>query len=124
MPGTGKPSKRIGFRVYDEEPEVEPMKQIDTTERTDEESSTENSTVMLEDYIPGAVYDGQGNIVTKKSFDARVKKLRAEARNLNLSGIAKLVFYAALAASLLQLSYGVYNKYLKTKPGIECQKER
>lgn len=124
MPSTGKPSKRIGFRIYDEEPEVEPMKQINTAEQTDEESSAENSTVMLEDYIPGAVYDAQGNIVTKKSFDATVKKLRAEARNLNLSGIAKLVFYAALAASLLQLSYGVYNKYLKTRPSIECQKER
>lgn len=116
--------KRIGFRVYDEEPEVEPMKQIDTTEQTDEEQPTETPTVLLDDYIPGAVYDAQGNIVTKKSFDAAIKKVRAEARKMNLSGIAKLIFYTALAASLLQLSYGVYNKYLKTKPNIECQKTK
>lgn len=116
--------KRIGFRVYDEEPEVEPMKQIDTTAQTDEEQSIETPTVLLDDYIPGAVYDAQGNIVTKKSFDAAIKKVRAEARKMNLSGIAKLIFYTALAASLLQLSYGVYNKYLKTKPSIECQKTK
>lgn len=118
---TKQPQRRIGFRTSHDD-EIEPMQQIDTTE--EEEQEQEPATVMLEDYIPGAVYDAQGNIVTKKSFDAAVKKLRAEARNLNLSGIAKLIFYAALAASLLQLSYGVYNKYLKTKPGIECQKER
>lgn len=117
---TKQPQRRIGFRTSHDN-EVEPMQQLDTTEEKEEQ---EPATVMLEDYIPGAVYDGQGNIVTKKSFDAAVKKLKAEARNLNLSGIAKLVFYTALAASLLQISYGVYNKYLKTKPGIECQKEK
>lgn len=80
------------------------------------------SQVMLEDYIPGAVYDGSGNIVTKKSFDAKVKKLKAEARNQNLTGISRLILYTALAASIVGLSHGVYQKYLKEKPRIEWQK--
>ena len=32
MPGEKPQKRRIGFRVYDEEPEVEPMKTINTEE--------------------------------------------------------------------------------------------
>lgn len=108
--------RRIGFRTSaDEELNVEPMKQINTTDETEEES---NSTVMLEDYIPGAVYDAQGNIVTYKSFDAKVKKDRAEARNLNWSALARLILYTSLGTSILLLSYGAYKKYFNTKDQI------
>ena len=113
---------RIGFRTSRDE--IEPMQQINTTEETEERESP----VMLEDYIPGAVYDAQGNIVTYKSFNAKVKKDRAEARNLNWSALARLILYTSLGASILLLSYGAYNKYFKTekvKQTIVCpQKER
>ncbi len=117
--------RKIGFRTSHDD-EVEPMKQINTTEELEEQ---ENSTVMLEDYIPGAVYDAQGNIVTYKSFNAKIKKVKAEARNLNWNALARLVLYTSLGASILLLSYGVYNKYLKVadkaKQGIIYQqKER
>lgn len=70
---------------------------------------------MLEDYIPGAVYDAQGNIVTYKSFNAKIKKVKAEARNLNWSALAKLILYSSLGVSILLLSYGAYKKYFDTK---------
>lgn len=105
--------RKIGFRTSaDEELDVEPMKQISTTEETEDE---QNSTVMLEDYIPGAVYDGQGNIVTYKSFNAKIKKIKAETRNLNWSALARLILYTSLGASILLLSYGAYKKYFDTK---------
>lgn len=109
-----KPRKKIGFRTSaDEEPDIAPMKQINTTEESEEQP-----VVMLEDYIPGAVYDAQGNIVTKKSFDAVVKKVRAEARNLNWSASARLILYTSIGASILLLSYGAYEKYFNTKNNI------
>ena len=90
------------------------MKQIDTTEEVEEQ----NTTVMLEDYIPGAVYDAQGNIVTYKSFNAAVKKTRAEARNLNWSALARLILYTSIGASILLLSYGAYEKYFSSKNSV------
>ena len=118
------PPRRIGFRVYDEEPE--PMQQINTTEEEPEEE--QNSTVMLEDYIPGAVYDGAGNIVTYESFRAKIKKLKAEARSLSRISTAKFILYVSLAASILMLSYGAYKKYLspaeKAKQEMVKQKQR
>ena len=112
--------RKIGFRTSaDEELDVEPMKQINTTEESEEE---QNSTVMLEDYIPGAVYDAQGNIVTYKSFNAKIKKLKAEARNLNWSALARLILYTSLGASVLLLSYGAYQKYFNTKDTINKAK--
>jgi len=108
--------RKIGFRTSaNEELDVEPMKQINTTEETEDE---QNSTVMLEDYIPGAVYDAQGNIVTYKSFNAKIKKLKAEARNLSWTALAKLILYSSLGASILLLSYGTYKKYFDTKNQI------
>lgn len=77
---------------------------------------------MLEDYIPGAVYDAQGNIVTYKSFNAKIKKLKAEARNLNWSALARLILYTSLGASVLLLSYGAYKKYFNTKDTINKAK--
>lgn len=117
--------RKIGFRTsYDDE--VEPIKQINTTEKSKEQE--ENPTVMLEDYIPGAVYDGQGNVVTYQSFRAKVKKDRAEARNLNWSALARLILYTSLGASILLLSYGAYNKYFKIDKAkqaiVHPQKER
>ena len=106
------PTRRIGFRIYDEEPEVEPMKTINTEEEETEETPQDNSTVMLEDYIPGAVYDGAGNIVTYQSFMANVKKITAETKNLRRTSAAKFILYVSLAASILMLSYGAYKKYL------------
>ena len=118
-----EPRKHIGFRTNHDD-EIEPMKQINTTEETEEQESP----VMLDDYIPGAVYDAQGNIVTYESFNAKIKKEKAEARNLNWSALARLVLYTSLGASILLLSYGAYNKYLKaekSKQSIVCpQKER
>lgn len=112
--------RKIGFRTStDEELDVEPMKQINTTEESKEE---QNSTVMLEDYIPGAVYDGQGNIVTYKSFDAKIKKLKAEARNLNWSALAKLILYSSVGASIFLLSHGIYKKYFDTKDTVNKAK--
>lgn len=112
--------RKIGFRTSaDEELDVEPMKQINTTEESEEE---QNSTVMLEDYIPGAVYDAQGNIVTYKSFNAKIKKLKAEARNLNWSALARLILYTSLGASVLLLSYGAYKKYFNDKDTINKAK--
>ena len=109
--------RKIGFRTSRDDIEPEPMKQINTTEESEEQP-----VVMLEDYIPGAVYDAQGNIVTKKSFDAVVKKVRAEARNLNWSALAKLILYTSLGASILMLSYGAYKKYFSTKDNISTFK--
>lgn len=113
--------RKIGFRTSrDDEPEIEPMKQLSTTEETEEEQ--DESTVMLNDYIPGAIYDGQGNIVTYESFRATVKKLKAEAKNLRRTSAAKFILYTTLAASIALLSYGTYKKYLspveKTKQEI------
>lgn len=110
MPGEKPQKRRIGFRVYDEEPEVEPMKQINTEEG--EEEQQEQTTVMLEDYIPGAVYDAQGNIVTYDSFTAKIKKTKAEAKSIRRISAAKFILYTSLAASILLLSYGAYKKYL------------
>jgi hypothetical protein len=111
--------RKIGFRTSHDDIEVEPMQQINTTEESEEES---NSTVMLEDYIPGAVYDGQGNIVTYKSFNAKIKKLKAEARNLNWTALARLILYTSLGASILLLSYGTYKKYFNTKNDLNKAK--
>ena len=110
--------RKIGFRTSYNEDEIEPMKQINTTEEQEES----NSTVMLEDYIPGAVYDGQGNIVTQKSFNAKVKKLKAEARNLNWSALAKLILYSSIGASIFLLSHGIYKKYFDTKDTVNKAK--
>lgn len=108
--------RKIGFRTSaDQEPEVEPMKQINTTDEGEEDQQT---TVMLEDYIPGAVYDAQGNIVTYKSFNASIKKLKAEARNLTWSALAKLILYSSIGASVLLLSYGTYKKYFDVKDNV------
>lgn len=106
--------RKIGFRTSaDEEIEVEPMKQIDTTgENEEEQEQDENSTVLLDDYIPGAIYDGQGNIVTYESFKAKVRKLKAEAKSLRRISAGKFILYTSLAASIALLSYGVYKKYL------------
>lgn len=111
MPGKDNPPRRkIGFRTSAaDELEVEPMQQINTTE---EEQEEDKSTVMLEDYIPGAVYDAQGNIVTYDSFMAKVKKIKAEAKSLRRISAAKFILYTSLAASILMLSYGAYKKYL------------
>lgn len=111
MPGKDNPPRRkIGFRTNtDDRLEVEPMQQINTAEEQEEEN---NSTVMLEDYIPGAVYDAQGNIVTYDSFMAKVKKIKAEAKSLRRISAAKFILYTSLAASILMLSYGAYKKYL------------
>ena len=110
MPGKdNNPPRRIGFRTSHDD-EVEPMQQINTEEKETEEES--NSTVMLEDYIPGAVYDGAGNIVTYESFLAKVKKLKAETKSLKRISAAKFILYVSLAASILMLSYGAYKKYL------------
>lgn len=111
MPGKDNPPRRkIGFRTStDDRLEVEPIQQINTTEEEKEENS---STVMLEDYIPGAVYDAQGNIVTYDSFMAKVKKIKAEAKSLRRISAAKFILYTSLAASILMLSYGTYKKYL------------
>ena len=105
------PSRRkIGFITSnDDEPEIEPVQQINTIK---EEQEEDKSTVMLEDYIPGAVYDGAGNIVTYESFMAKVKKTKAEARSLRRISAAKFILYTSLAASILMLSYGAYKKYL------------
>jgi len=106
--------RKIGFRTSaDEEIEVEPMKQIDTTEGNEEEQEQdESSTVLLNDYIPGAIYDGQGNIVTYESFKAKVRKLKAEAKSLRRISAGKFILYTSLAASIALLSYGAYKKYL------------
>lgn len=104
--------RKIGFRTSaDEEIEVEPMKQIDTTGENEEEQE-EDSTVLLNDYIPGAIYDGQGNIVTYESFKAKVRKLKAEAKSLRRISAGKFILYTSLAASIALLSYGAYKKYL------------
>jgi len=104
--------RKIGFRTSaDEEIEVEPMKQIDTTGENEEEQE-EDSTVLLNDYIPGAIYDGQGNIVTYESFKAKVRKLKAEAKSLKRISAGKFILYTSLAASIALLSYGAYKKYL------------
>ena len=121
MPGEKR--RRIGF-VQTDNPEVEPLEHI-KVESEEEEQEETPTTVMLEDYIPGAVYDAQGNIVTYRSFNAKVKKERAEARNLNLVGIGKIVFYISLASSILLLSYGAYKKYLNPiMPKKEVVKDR
>lgn len=106
--------RKIGFRTSaDEEIEVEPMKQIDTTgENEEEQEQNEDSTVLLNDYIPGAIYDGQGNIVTYESFKAKVRKLKAEAKSLRRISAGKFILYTSLAASIALLSYGAYKKYL------------
>lgn len=118
------PRRKIGFRTSaDDELEVEPMQQINTTE---EEQEEDKSTVMLEDYIPGAVYDGAGNIVTYESFRAAIKKLKAEAKSLKRISAAKFILYTSLAASILMLSYGAYKKYLSPveKAKTEIIKDR
>lgn len=106
--------RKIGFRTSaDEEIEVEPMKQIDTTGENEEgQEQEEDSTVLLNDYIPGAIYDGQGNIVTYESFKAKVRKLKAEAKSLRRISAGKFILYTSLAASIALLSYGAYKKYL------------
>ena len=119
--------RKIGFRTSrDDEPEIEPMKQLSTTEETEEEQ--DESTVMLNDYIPGAIYDGQGNIITYESFRAKVKKLKAEAKSLRRISAAKFILYTSLAASIALLSYGTYKKYLspaeKAKIELTKQKQR
>lgn len=111
--------RKIGFRTSQDDIEPEPMKQINTTEESEEDQQT---TVMLEDYIPGAVYDAQGNIVTYKSFNAAIKKLKAEARNLTWSALAKLILYSSIGASVLLLSYGTYKKYFDVKDNVNKAK--
>lgn len=76
-----QPTRRIGFRTGQEYDEIEPTKQINTAEEKSEEQ--DESTVMLNDYIPGAIYDGQGNIVTYESFRANIKKQKLKPRILN-----------------------------------------
>ena len=120
------PRRKIGFRTSaDDELEVEPMQQINTTEE-EQEQEEDKSTVMLEDYIPGAVYDGAGNIVTYESFIAKIKKLKAEAKSLRRISAAKFILYTSLAASILMLSYGAYKKYLSPveKAKTEIIKDR
>lgn len=104
--------KRIGFRYSAGDFETVPLEVINNEE--DEVEEQDDSTVLLSDFIPGAVYDGAGNILTQDSFKVQTKKTKAEARNLNIGALSKLILYSSLAISLLLLSYGAYNKYLKT----------
>lgn len=110
--------RRIGFRTSHDD-ELEPMQQINTTE---EETTEESPYVNLEDYIPGGVYDGNGNIVTQKSFNAKIKKIKAEARNLNWTALARLILYTSIGASIVLLSHGAYKKYFDTKNQINKAK--
>ena len=110
--------RRIGFRTSHDD-KIEPIQQINTTE---EEITEESPYVNLEDYIPGGVYDGNGNIVTQESFKAKIKKIKAEARNLNWSALAKLILYSGLSASVVLLSYGAYKKYFDMKNNINKAK--
>ncbi len=110
--------RRIGFRTSHDD-EIEPMQQINTTE---EETTEESPYINLEDYIPGGVYDGNGNIVTQKSFNAKIKKIKAEARNLNWTALARLILYTSIGASILLLSHGAYKKYFDTKNQINKAK--
>ena len=111
MPG---PKKRIGYRSYDEV-EVEPLKQINNTPEENKEEVEEESTgtVMLNDYIPGAIYDEQGNIITNELFRANLKKVKAETRNLNWQALARLILYSGIGISVLLLASGVSKKYLQ-----------
>lgn len=111
----GNKHRRIGFISYDEEPETIPLTRIQTGGTEEEEQQpTDEQPPLLNDYIPGAIYDGQGNIVTEESFRANLKKVKAEARNLNWSALARLVLYSGLGISILMLSYGAYKKYFQT----------
>lgn len=94
--------RKIGFRTS-RDIELEPMQQINTIEGTEEEQ--ENPIVMLEDYIPGAVYDAQGNVITAKSFNAQIKKTKAEARNLTWSALAKLILAGSIGFSILLVAH-------------------
>lgn len=118
MPDPQPKRKRIGFQFNGEE-DLEPMKSLNTAEEEtehkeeeNEEDTQNNSTVMLEDYIPGAIYDGNGNIVTYELFRAKLRKVKAEAKSLRRTSFGKTLLYLSLAASIALLSYGVYNKYL------------
>lgn len=102
----------IGFKQYDDEPIFE---KIDT--RT-EEDLEETPGVEVNEYIPGAFIDGNGNVVTKESFDANINKIRAETKSINKLSTAKLILYISLAMSILTLSYGAYNRYFKTKNNV------
>lgn len=106
--------KRIGFRYSAGDFETVPLEVIDNEEANSEDEQ-DDSTIILSDFIPGAVYDGTGNILTKDSFDAKTKKIQAEARNLNIVALSKLILCSSLAASLLLLSYGIYKKHLTHK---------
>lgn len=114
--------QKIGFQYSGGDFETVPLEQInnDSEENLEEDEDTK----LLSDFIPGAVYDGSGNIVTQESFKAEVKRTKAETRHYNWSAISKAILYSSLAFSILLLSYGTYNKYLKPsiKQKIEISK--
>lgn len=103
--------QKIGFQYSAGDFETVPLEQINN----DPEEEQNEDVKLLSDFIPGAVYDGSGNIVTKESFNAEIKRNKAEARHYNWSAISKALLYSSLAFSILLLSYGTYNKYLKTQ---------
>lgn len=115
--------QKIGFQYSAGDFETVPLEQINSN--SEEEPKEEDTTKLLSDFIPGAVYDGSGNIVTQESFEAEIKRNKAEARHYNWSAVSKALLYSSLAFSILLLSYGVYNKYLKSnsiKPKLELSK--
>lgn len=115
--------QKIGFQYSKGDFDTVPLEQISNNPEEDNDEDTK----LLSDFIPGAVYDGSGNIVTQESFKAEIKRNKAEARHYNWSAISKALLYSSLAFSILMLSYGFYNKYLKTssntiKPKLELSK--
>lgn len=105
--------QKIGFQYSGGDFETVPLEQINNN--LEENLEEDEDTKLLSDFIPGAVYDGSGNIVTKESFKAEIKRNKAEARHYNWSAISKALLYSSLAFSILLLSYGTYNKYLKAQ---------
>lgn len=70
--------QKIGFQYSAGDFETVPLEQINNTE---DNSQQEEDTKLLSDFIPGAVYDGSGNIVTQESFKTEIKRNKAEARH-------------------------------------------
>lgn len=112
-----EPKRRIGFIQTDRE-EVEPMKQINTAQ--EEEQEPQEAPPELD----GIYYDLNGGVFSPDEIRSKTKLNKSKSRNEILTGVSRLIFYTALATAILGLSYGVYQKYLKTKPSIECQKTK
>lgn len=65
------------------------------------EAEEESSEVI----IPDAVYDGNGNVITKSGLESKTRLNNLTAKSKIINAISKFILYSSIGTAILMLSY-------------------